>query len=459
MTSIPGAFSDLPLDEEQVPTLLTTDSFQDMLQQCIHCGLCLQACPTYSVFGTETDSPRGRIDLMRAAAQGRISLDGAFEQHIDLCLGCRACETACPSGVKYGALVETARTVLEQEATPGPDERFIRWLSLKQLLPHLGRLRWMARLLRIYQWSGLPRLVRGLNLLHGPLRVMEGMLPPLHTRFRDYSKPAPALGEKRGVVAFFYGCIQEAFLSPVNEATIRVLQRNGYEVIFPQQQTCCGAAAQHMGDRAQAVFQARRNIDAFLEAGEQVAAIINNAGGCGAALKEYPHLLEHDPDYAAKARRFAAKVMDISEFLADNLHNPPQGAVPGRVVYSDSCHLRHAQGVVRQPRELLRQIPGLELVELERPERCCGSAGVYNLVQWESGQAILEEKMQDIERSGADTIVATNTGCYLQLVYGAQQSARHPRVVHLVELLDASYQAGEAAGQLAGQPDGTAGER
>lgn len=441
----------MPPSEEQLPFVLNSPSYQEMLQRCIHCGLCLQACPTYSIFGTETDSPRGRIDLMRAAAQGRIELDGAFEEHIDLCLGCRSCETACPSGVKYGALVEGARAALEEGAPPGPDERFIRWVALKQLMPHLGRLRWLARLLQVYQRSGLSRLVRGLNLLHGPLRVMEGMLPPLHTRYRDYSSPAPALGEKRGVVAFFYGCIQEAFLSGVNESTIRVLQRNGYEVVFPRAQTCCGAAAQHMGEKAQAVFMARQNIDAFLGDGEQVAAIINNAGGCGAALKEYPHLLANDPDYAEKAVRFAAKVMDISEFLAANLLRPPRGEVHRRVVYSDSCHLRHAQKVVRQPRELLRMIPGLELVELEKPDRCCGSAGVYNITQWEAGQAILDEKMQDVEQTGADTVVAANTGCYLQLVYGSQRSASHPQVVHLVELLEQSYRAETAAAE--GQPE------
>lgn len=420
---------------------LATSEFQDMLQQCIHCGLCLQACPTYSLFGSEADSPRGRISLMRAASEGRIELSGAFQEHIDLCLGCRACETACPSGVQYGALVEQARLSLQLSMRPSLFERAVRWVALKQLLPDIKRLRWLARLLRIYQLSGLPRLMRGLKLLPGPLRVMEGMLPPLHTHYRDYRAPAPAIGTKRGVVAFFHGCIQEAFLADVNEATIRVLQRNGYEVRFPQLQTCCGAAALHIGEKGQAVQLARQNIDAFLSSGQsEILAIVNNAGGCGATLKEYPHLLRHDPDYAEKARQFAAKVMDISEFLAEYLTVKPQGEVHRRVTYSDSCHLRHAQKVVRQPRDLLRMVPGLELIELEKPDRCCGSAGVYNILQWQTAEAVLGEKMADIHQTGADTVVATNTGCYLQLVYGSSYSQERPQVVHLVNLLDESYQ-------------------
>lgn len=432
--------------QQQVPSPeLTTPEFQDMLQQCIHCGLCLQACPTYSVFGSETDSPRGRISLMRAASEGRIDLGEAFTEHIDLCLGCRACETACPSGVQYGALLEQTRQTLEHAHPPGFVERLLRWISLEQLLPKVNRLRWLGRLMRVYQASGMSRLVRRLNFLPGPLKVMEGMLPPLKTQYRDYRRSAPAIGEKRGVVAFFYGCVQEAFLAEVNEATIRVLQRNGYEVRFPRLQTCCGAAALHLGEKGQAVRQARQNIDAFLSVGsEDVVAIINNAGGCGATLKEYPHLLQYDPDYADKACLFAARVQDISEFLADHLTISPLGVLPRRVTYSDSCHLRHAQKVVRQPRELLRMIPGLELVELSKPDRCCGSAGVYNITQWETAEAVLAEKMADIQQTGADTVVATNTGCYLQLVYGAAHSSQPLQVTHLVNLLDESYRVAEA---------------
>lgn len=409
-------------------------------QQCIHCGLCLQACPTYVVFGTEADSPRGRISLIRAASQGRIELDGAFQEHIDLCLACRSCETACPSGVQYGALVETARVALEQDRRPAWPERLLRWLALRQLMPNVGRLKFIARLGRLYQVSGLSALVRRLNFLPARLKTMEAMLPPLPARYPDYSHPAPARGPRRGKVAFFYGCVQEAFLADINAATVRVLQENGFDVEFPARQTCCGAAQLHLGELELTLQLARQNIDALLDPpGEPYAAIINNAGGCGAALKGYAHLLKDDPGYAQKAVSFVEKVQDISEFLAGQGLVPPRGELKARLTYSDSCHLRHAQKVVQQPRDLLRAIPGVELVELSRPDLCCGSAGVYNLVQTESADAILDLKMQDIAATDAELIVATNTGCYFQLLNGVRRLGYPARVVHLVELLDQSY--------------------
>jgi glycolate oxidase iron-sulfur subunit len=219
---------------------LSTPQFQQLLDQCVHCGLCLPACPTYTLFQTEMDSPRGRIQLMGAAAAGRIDTSGAFTEHIDLCLGCRACETACPSGVQYGLLLETARAAMLAERPVGRWEKLVRWLSLRQLIPHRNRLRLLARLLQLYQATGLPGLVRTLNLLPAGLQTMEALLPPLATRYPDYRRPAPALGTKRGEVAFLYGCVQDAFLSGANAATVRVLQRNGYEVHFPPAQTCCG---------------------------------------------------------------------------------------------------------------------------------------------------------------------------------------------------------------------------
>ncbi len=271
------------------PESLTDPDYKRRLQQCIHCGLCLPACPTYAVFGTEMDAPRGRIALMRAASEGRIGLDGAFEEHISLCLSCRACETACPSGVRYGTLVETARIAMEKARTPSMSERFVRWLSLRKMLPHIGTLRLLARLIRMYQVVGLQHLVRRLNFLPGPLQTMEALLPPLSTHYMDYRHVAPAIGPRQGTVAFFHGCVQEAFLCDINKATIRVLQRNGYEVHFPQGQTCCGAAPLHVGEDELARDLARRNVDAFAD--DEYDAIINNAGGCGATLKEYAHLL------------------------------------------------------------------------------------------------------------------------------------------------------------------------
>jgi glycolate oxidase iron-sulfur subunit len=241
--------------------LLTTSDYATKLEQCIHCGLCLQACPTYAVFNTEMDGPRGRIALMRSAASGRFAPDApGFVEHIDRCLGCRACETACPSGVQYGALVSQARIVVEHHRAHGITERFIRWLGLRQLMPHLGRLKLVARLAWLYQRSGLQPLVRRLDLLPRPLKAMEAILPPVDPQYRDNSTPAAAMGQWRGRVAFLIGCIQEAFLAPVNAATIRVLQRNGYEVIFPLAQTCCGAAQLHVGELDLARDLARRSL-------------------------------------------------------------------------------------------------------------------------------------------------------------------------------------------------------
>lgn len=418
---------------------LATPAFEALLNSCIHCGLCSQVCPTYAVFGTEMDAPRGRIMLMRAAAEGRLGLEefnNSFKQHIDLCLSCLACQATCPSGVKYSQLIETTKSVIAYHHKPGALERFVRWLAFRQMMPHLGRLKFMARLMWLYEAIGLQKLVRWLNFLPGSLKAMEAILPPIVPKYRDYSEPAPAIGEKRGVVAFFIGCIQEAFLAPVNEATIRVLQRNGFEVHFPSEQTCCGAAQLHMGEDDLAKDLARRNIDAF----EEYDVVINNAGGCGATLKtDYLNLFHDDPVYLEKAKRFSDKIKDVSEFLADHLHVPPRGEVKARVTYSDSCHLRHAQKVIDQPRSLLEDIPGLELVEIKSPDHCCGSAGVYNIVQSDTANQILDMKMADIAATGAEMIVASNTGCHMQLLAGIRRAGLGARVVHLVEVLDMSY--------------------
>jgi glycolate oxidase iron-sulfur subunit len=427
--------------------LLRTEDYRAKLDQCIHCGLCLQACPTYAVFGTESEGPRGRIALMKAASAGRIDQDGfsgAFTEHLNSCLACRACETACPSGVQYGALIEPVRVVIERNRTPGVAERVLRWLGLRQLMPHVGRLKLIARLTWLYQRIGAQDVVRKLDFLPGALKAMEAIVPPIDLNYRDYRVPAPAIGERRGRVAFFTGCVQEAFLAPVNEATIRVLQRNGYEVVFPIMQTCCGAAQLHSGEDALARDLARRNIDAFLA--EDVDAIVTNAGGCGVSLKEYPHLLHDDPDYQTRVQAFTAKVKDINEFLADHLHAPPKGEVHVRATYVDSCHLRHGQKVVKQPRELLRRIPGLQLVELSQPDRCCGSAGIYNITNADTAGQVLDAKMADIAATGANLVVTTNTGCHMQLIAGVRQARLPVQVMHLIEVLDLSYQS-EAAGQ------------
>jgi D-lactate dehydrogenase (cytochrome) len=391
------------------------------------------------------DAPRGRIALMRAAVNGKISHDEflhTFAEHITLCLECRACESACPSGVQYGKLIEGARIALEDLRQPGVVERFVSWLGMVQLMPHVNQMKLVARLMWLYEALGVQWLVRTINVLPKPLDAMEGILPPIPARYPEYSRPAPAVGEKRGTVAFFYGCIQEAFLGAINAATIRVLQRNGYEVHFPQAQTCCGAAQWHSGGEDLAQDLARQNIDAF----EDFDVVINNAGGCGLTLKEYPDLLHDDPDYAERAEAFADKVQDFSEFMIDNLHVPPQGALGVRATYSDSCHLRHGQGVIDEPRALLRGIPGLELVELAHPERCCGSAGIYNIVQSETATAVLDAKMEDIAATGAEVVVTSNTGCHMQLVSGVRRARLNAKVLHVAEMLDLSYMVEERNG-------------
>ncbi len=422
--------------------LLRTEDFKSKVRQCIHCGLCLEACPTYAVFGTEMDGPRGRVALMRAASEGKVGLEDfreALAPHIMLCLVCRACETACPSGVQYGALVEMARVVVEHNRTPGLAERFWRGLGTQQLMPRLGLLKMIARLMWLYQVIGLQHLVRALNFLPKTLGAMEGILPPIVPRFADYRRPAPATATRRGTVFFFAGCIQEAFLAQVNQATIRVLQHNGYQVCTPQAQTCCGAPHLHLGDLETARKLARRNIDAFLAQEGECKAVICNAGGCGLTLKEYPHLLADDPIYAPLASKFATQVKDVTEFIADHFHVPPRGEVKARVTYSDSCHLRHGQKVVKQPRELLKGIPGLQYVELQFPDRCCGSAGVYNIAQVDTANEVLDAKMADIAATGADLIVTSNTGCQMQLIAGVRRAELKAKVMHVVEVLDLSY--------------------
>ena len=404
------------------------------LYQCVHCGLCLNQCPTYRALRLEPESPRGRIHLVRAAAEGRIELNRRFQDHLYLCLLCRACETACPSGVQYGRIAETAREII---GPPGSNlARTVLNFVFTQLLPYPRRLRLAAALLRFYQRSGLQRAIR--PLLPERLRKMESMLPPISKHFfSPGTKILPATGARRAKVAMLNGCVMPLMFSDVNEATVRVLRRNGCDVIFPEKQICCGALNIHNGESAAAKTMARRNIDAFLDA--DVDAVVVNAAGCGAAMKEYDYLLRDDPIYAEKAKRFSSMVRDAAEFLGDLGLAGKLAPLNITVTYQDPCHLAHGQRVRSQPRKLLKAIPGLQLKEMEGSDRCCGSAGIYNITHPGMSQHLLKEKMQSVSATEADSVVAPNPGCMLQLRYGAQQYGPDVKVYHLMELLDRAY--------------------
>jgi len=410
------------------------------LYQCVHCGLCLNQCPTYRVTRLETESPRGRIHLVKAAADGRIELNDRFKEHLQLCLLCRACESACPSGVQYGRIAEAAR---EHIGPPGSRPVKAIWnFVFTQVLPHTKRLQLLFTLLRLYQRTGLQKLVR--LMMPEKLRAMDALLPAIPAKFfQPTSKVLPALGPRRARVAMLNGCVMPLLFGDVNAATVRVLRRNGCDVVFPKQQLCCGALNIHNGETVAAKAMARRSIDAFLDAG--VDAIVVNAAGCGAAMKEYGFLLREDHQYTEKAKRFTALVRDAGEFIAGLGLVGDLKPINLTVTYQDPCHLAHGQKIRRQPRELLQAIPGLKLVELDGSDRCCGSAGIYNLTHAGMSQQLLKEKMQAVGAAHADAIVAPNPGCMLQLRYGAQQYGPNLPVYHLLDLLDRAY--GEMTGE------------
>ncbi|MDP2601932.1 MAG: heterodisulfide reductase-related iron-sulfur binding cluster [Deltaproteobacteria bacterium] len=409
------------------------------LYRCVHCGLCLNQCPTYRVLRLEPESPRGRIHLVKAAADGRIELNERFKEHLYLCLLCRACETACPSGVQYGHIAEKAREMI---GPPGSKiARAVLKFVFTRLLPYPRRLRTAAGFLRLYQRTGLQRFMR--LLLPAKLREMDSMLPVIPSRFFEPNVGAlPAIGARRARVAMLNGCVMPFLFGDVNEATVRVLRRNGCEVVFPKDQICCGALNTHNGESVAAKMMARQNIDAFLEAG--VDAVVVNAAGCGAAMKEYGHLLRDDAAYADKATRFSALVRDAGEFLAGLGLVGKLARLEMTVTYQDPCHLAHGQRVRAQPRKLLESIPGLKLVEMEASDRCCGSAGIYNITHSGMSQHLLKEKMESVSATQAEAIVAPNPGCMLQLRYGAQRYGPAVSVYHLMDLLDRAYAEAEA---------------
>ncbi len=384
------------------------------LDHCVHCGLCLNACPTYRELGVEMDSPRGRIYQMAQVSTGAAAISDSYVEHIDLCLACRACESACPSGVQYGRLVEAARAEIESTIKRPWRVRLLRSIVFRRLLPSRRALRIAGAGLYVYRKLGLRRLARGLGILRGRLAQLDALAPAAQPPFfyRYYGKTLAAEGRRRYRVALLGGCIANISFARLNEATVRVLRKNGCEVSIPRSQTCCGALHVHA---------------------------------------EYGDLLEHDPVYADRARQFSSLVKDINEFLASIDLNPELRELPLTVTYQDSCHLAHGQKIRTAPRKLLHAIPGLTLKEMPLSDLCCGSAGVYNIVHTDMAMSLLEKKISLARSTGASVIATANPGCMLQLEAGVRKFGGGMSVAHVVELLDRAYRPVEVGDQIADQ--------
>ena len=421
-----GAIDDKTVDKAGSDDVSSIDANAGYLD-CIHCGLCLSSCPTYRVLGTEMDSPRGRIYLMRAFAEGRTTITDSFARHMSSCLDCRACETACPSGVRFGNMMEEMRGQIAIERAPNLVSRLV----LKHVFPYPGRFHIAARLLQLYRKSGMSGFLRTTGLLKRFAPAYAGaeeMTPEVE--FTYGVRPGNiyrALGRREGTVSFLSGCVMNSLLGEVNRATVALLTAAGYDVIVPPDQICCGALANHAGFRETASDMARTNLAAF--SAPDVDAIIVNASGCGAMLVEYPLLIDG-------AEEFSAKVMDVSSFLAStSIQIRLTHRLKLRVGYDDPCHLIHAQGVSDAPRALLSGIPGLDLIEVTGADECCGSAGVYNLTEPELSMEILDQKMENVRAANLDVIVTGNPGCLFQLQYGVRRHGLDLEVVHIAEFL------------------------
>lgn len=417
----------------------------DLISDCVHCGFCLPACPTYKSWGLEADSPRGRIDLMKGIEQQTVAIDATVVRHFDQCLGCMACVTACPSGVQYGTLIERTRATVEQRYQRGSLDRFFRAFVFA-IFPYPRRLRALSYPLYVLSASGLQGLLRRsglLKLLPERLRQLDALAPRL-TAADLGAGAAPftaARGERRGRVTLVAGCVQRVFFPRVNAATVRVLAAEGYDVAVTPGQGCCGALSLHGGRDDEARRFARDLIDRLAPAdGSQAGfdAILVNAAGCGSTLKEYGELLADDPAYAARAAAFAARVRDVTEFVGGIEPRAPRQPLPLRVAYHEACHLAHAQGVREQPRALLHSIPELELFEIPDGDQCCGSAGVYNLMQPASAREIGERKVANVLSVRADLLASANPGCTLQMRSILADRGERLRAAHPIEILDAA---------------------
>jgi glycolate oxidase iron-sulfur subunit len=410
------------------------------LDDCVHCGFCLPACPTYVLWGEEMDSPRGRIYMIRKAADGEAPLDGSFRKHMDNCLGCMACMTACPSGVQYNRLIEPARAQIERNVPRSVGERLFRRL-LFATFPHPGRLRWLTLPLLAYQKSGLRSLLRSSGIdkrLPKRLAAMEALLPEVPSRlFERLPSTVRPRSTPRRKVGMLTGCVQQVFFAHVNAATARVLAAEGCEVTIPREQGCCGALMLHSGLESEAATLAKKMIALFETAA--VETVVINAAGCGSTMKEYAYLLRDDPAWAERAAEFAAKCKDISEFLCELEPQAVRHPLKLRVAYHDACHLQHAQGVREQPRRLLTAIPELEVAEIPEASLCCGSAGIFNLLEPDTANQLGDRKVENLLAANTEAVASSNPGCLLQLMQGLRRRGlKAIPAFHLVELLDAS---------------------
>lgn len=426
--------------EVQYKDLLCVLPNDDILQQCMHCGMCLAVCPTYDLTKLERSSPRGRIAMIKSVARGEMEMSKTFADEMNFCLDCQACETACPAGVKYGRMVETARVVVDQTKYVSKFNTFIKRLLLRRFVASRSGLKVVSRLLWLYQKSGLQKFVRAtgiLKIISINLNEVEKLSPKIADKFSDSLIPETIFPE-RGVkkkVAFHYGCLMNTMFADINIDTIDILKECGCIIITPQDQVCCGSLSGHNGDMDFALKQARKNIDAFGK--HEYEYLISNSAGCGAFMKDYAHLLEDDREYAEKAKIFSAKVKDITEYIAEQ---KPEwqyeiNKISEKVTYHDACHLAHAQKVVVQPRDIIKNIAGDNYVELEEANWCCGSAGIYNVVRYEDSMKQLERKMKNIKNTSAKIVLTGNPGCMGQIKHGADKFNVDVEVLHPVTFI------------------------
>jgi glycolate oxidase iron-sulfur subunit len=430
-------------EQEKIQEQFKSRMNEDELLNCMRCGFCLPTCPTYIESGfKESHSPRGRIAMMKAVVDGLIEPDEDFERSLDLCLGCRACEPVCPSGVNYGHLLEEARDIIYQNKKHSLPVRIVRKTVFEGLFPHPNRMKNLTGFIGFYQRSGIQTIARKigfLGLLPDSLTAMEKVLPKVATFKQLKNRPdyLPPIGKQTKRVAFFSGCLMDSMFLPTNDATLKLLQLAGCEIVIPQTQTCCGALHGHYGEKASSKDLAKQNIKAFEDL--NVDFIITNAGGCGAFLVDYGHLLKDDPEWKDRAKAFAEKIQDISEILvAIKFHEKVKLELPFQIItYQDSCHLRNVMKTASAPRTLLKAIKGAEYREMYKADQCCGSAGIYNIIESENSMKMLDFKMVQTKNTQASTVVTANPGCLLQMKLGIEREGLSAKMrgIHIVDLL------------------------